>query len=135
MAAESILTSTKKILGLTEDYTVFDPDILVHINSTFSTLNQLGIGPEDGFMIVDKTTTWDAFIGSNMKYNAVKTYMYLKVRLVFDPPQTSFVLAALQDQIREQEWRLNVVREGTDWVSPNPAPDVPGDGIIDGGSP
>jgi hypothetical protein len=131
--AESILTSTKKILGLDVSYTVFDLDILTHINSAFSTLNQLGIGPEDGFAIVDATATWDAFIGSNLKYNSVKTYVYLKVRLVFDPPQTSYLIESLAKQAHELEWRLNAVREETEWVDPDPAPIT--DTVLDGGEP
>lgn len=132
--AGSILTETKKVLGIEEDYTAFDPDITMHINSVFATLNQLGIGPEGGYAIVDKTDTWDAFIGTNVKYNSVKTYMYLKVRIFFDPPATSFGIEAIKKQADEFEWRLNVLREGTDWVPPDDVP--PADGsTIDGGTP
>lgn len=116
--AESILTSVKKILGLDENYTVFDPDILMHVNSVFSTLNQLGIGPTSGFSIEDKTTTWDAFLGSDKNLNSVKTYMCLRVRLLFDPPGTSYLIEAMQKQIQELEVRLNILREGTAWTDP-----------------
>jgi hypothetical protein len=118
----SILKSTKKILGIADDYTVYDQDIMVHINSVFSTLEQLGIGPDDGFMIDDDTATWDAFYGTDKPYNAVQTYVYLRVRRLFDPPATSFHLEALDQQIKELEWRLNVHREGREWVDPDPDP-------------
>lgn len=105
---ESILDSTKKILGLDESYTAFDVDVITHINSVFFTLNQLGVGPAEGFIIEDNTTSWSAFIGDDVRLNAVKTYMYLRVRLLFDPPQTSSHMEALKSQIQEMEWRLNV---------------------------
>lgn len=116
--SESILTSTKKNLGIEEDDESFDADIVLFINGVFSTLNQLGIGPEDGFSIADKTATWDAFIDSSLKLNSVRTYVYLKVRMLFDPPQTSYLIEALNRQAQELEWRLNVVREETEWVDP-----------------
>lgn len=119
---ESILTSVKKNLGLADDYTAFDLDILMLINSAFSTLNQLGLGPVDGFSIEDKIPTWDAFIGTDNRLNSVKTYVSLKVRSAFDPPQTSYLVAAMNEQIKELEWRLNVVREGDTWVAPTPEP-------------
>lgn len=114
----SILTSTKKVLGIEENYEAFDEDILMHINSVFATLNQLGIGPEPGFAIEDKTATWDTFLGADLRLASVKTYMYLRVRLLFDPPATSFAIAAMKEQIIETEWRLNVVREGDSWTLP-----------------
>lgn len=116
--ADSILESTKKILGIDAGYVVFDTDIIMHINSVFSTLEQLGIGPVDGFMIEDNIPTWEAFIGLDNRLNAVKTYVYLRVRMLFDPPQTSFHLTAINEQIKELEWRLNVKREGESWTSP-----------------
>lgn len=115
----SILTSVKKNLGIDESYTFFDDDILLYINGVFSTLNQLGIGPDDGFAIEDDTATWDTYLADNLKLSSVKTYMYLKVRLLFDPPTTSFAIEALNRQAQELEWRLNVVREETEWVDPN----------------
>lgn len=107
--SNSILTSTKKILGVEADYTAFDLDILTHINSVFSTLTQLGVGPVDGFMIEDDTAEWASFIGDNKLINSVKTYTYLRVRLLFDPPTTSYLITALENQVKELEWRLNVV--------------------------
>lgn len=104
----SILDSTKKILGLAEDYDAFDLDVTTHINSTFAQLAQLGVGPDDGFEITDNTQLWADFLGTNKLINSVKTYVYLKVRMFFDPPTTSFDLNAKQEQIKELEWRLNV---------------------------
>jgi hypothetical protein len=116
----SILNDTKKILQLADDYTAFDLDVLTHINTAFTTLNQLGIGPAEGFMIEDASAQWEDFLGGDPRLNSVKTYLYLKVRLVFDPPATSFHIAALEKQIEELEWRLNVQREGDTWVPPEP---------------
>ncbi|ADD80903.1 virion structural protein [Rhodococcus phage ReqiPepy6] len=112
MSDGSILNSTKKVLGIDADYDAFDLDVMMHINSAFATLNQLGVGPEEGFMIEDDTATWGDFIGNDKRLNSVPTYVYLKVQLVFDPPATSFVLEAKKKQIEEYEWRLNVVVEG-----------------------
>jgi hypothetical protein len=121
----SILDSVKKSLNLAADYTPFDEEIIMHINSVFSTLNQLGVGPVDGFMITDKETTWDAFLGSNLQLNAVKTYMFLRVKLLFDPPATGFTTAAIERQIEQLEWRLNVQREDREWTDPMPPVVVP----------
>ena len=121
----SILLSTKKILGLEADYTAFDVDIIIHINSVFLTLTQLGLGPAEGFAIEDESAVWSDFLGDNLKLNAVKTYIYLRVRLIFDPPATGYVIDAMQNQVRELEFRLSVERESTDWVDPNPTPILP----------
>lgn len=118
--AQSILTSTKKTLGLLEADTSFDPDIVLHINSVLAILSQVGIGPEGGFTIEDSTPTWEAFIGTDKELSLVKSYVYLKVRLLFDPPGTSFALDSFKQQAAELEWRLNVHREGASWVSPFP---------------
>lgn len=105
---ESILDSTKKALGIDSEYTAFDPDITMYINGVFSTLLQLGVGPEEGFEIADKEATWDDFIGDNKAINSVKTYVYLKVRMLFDPPATSFALDSMSKMAAEIEWRLLV---------------------------
>lgn len=107
---DSILTSIKKLLGLTEDYEYFDEDIKIHINSVFSILTQLGVGPSDGFIITGKTETWNDFIpdSDRVKLDMVQSYVYLKVRLMFDPPTSSFLIEAMNRQISEFEWRLNV---------------------------
>jgi hypothetical protein len=117
---QSILISTKKILGIAEDYTVFDLDIITHINSAFSTLTQLGVGPPQGFMIEDATENWTDFIADDFQYNSVKSYVFLRVRQLFDPPTTSYLIAAVDKQIQELEWRLNVHREEMNWVDPDP---------------
>lgn len=107
----SILKSTKKILGLSDTYDAFDLDILTHINSVFSELDQLGIGPTGGFFIDDDSATWDDFLVPTNQLASVRTLMFLKVRLLFDPPATSFLIDALDKQIQKLEWRLNVMRE------------------------
>lgn len=121
---DSILTSVKKVLGIEAGYTAFDEDILMHINSVFSTLNQLGVGPTDGFAITDMSTTWDAFLGADPRLNSVKTYVFLKVRILFDPPGTSYLIESMRKQAEELEWRLNVYREETGWTDPDPDPVV-----------
>lgn len=105
---ESILTSIKKLLGITEEYEHFDADIIMHINSVFMTLTQVGVGPEEGFIIEDDTAIWSDFIPDPIKLQAVKSYIYLKVKLLFDPPTSSAVTEAYNRQISEFEWRLNV---------------------------
>ena len=105
---ESILNNIKKLLGLASDYTAFDTDIIIHINSVFNTLHQLGVGPVTGFMIDSDTDTWTEFTSSDILLNSVKTYMYLRVRLLFDPPDSSYARDAFDKQAKEIEWRLNV---------------------------
>lgn len=108
---ESILTSIKKLLGPDENYTAFDKDIIMHINSVFMVLNQLGVGPDECFMIEDDSATWADFLKDSKDLNAVITYIYLKVKLVFDPPLSSAVMEANKQTINELEWRLNVQAE------------------------
>lgn len=108
---ESILTSIKKQLGITEEYTHFDTDIVININTSFMTLRQLGVGPAKGFAIKDAMATWSDFIGDSTKLEAVKTYVYLKAKLVFDPPPSASVIDAYQETLSELEWRLNVATE------------------------
>lgn len=109
---ESILTSIKKLLGITEEYEHFDSDIIMHINSVFMVLNQLGVGPENGFSIKDKYQTWSEFINADdPRFEAVKSYMHLKVKLLFDPPASSIVAESINRMIAEYEWRLNVLAE------------------------
>lgn len=117
---ESILDSVKKSLSLDPSYTIFDADIILYINGVLSTLNQVGIGPDAGFMIQDNTATWGTFLGADPKLNSVPTYVALRVRMVFDPPTNSFVINAMTKMIEELEWRLNVKREGESWVDPTP---------------
>jgi hypothetical protein len=115
--AQSILTSIKKVVGLTEDDLSFDLDLVMHINSVFATLTQLGVGPDDGFEIEDSTATWDDFL-LDKRYNFVKSYVYLRVRVLFDPPSTSFLGAAFKEQIDEYTWRISIVRESDQWEAP-----------------
>lgn len=110
---ESILTSIKKLLGIEEEYEHFDPDIIMHINTVLGDLTQLGVGPSEGFLIEDKTSTWNDFIDSDSAalLSGVKSYMHLRVKLLFDPPSSSSVLASYERQIDRFEWRLNVAAE------------------------
>lgn len=110
---DSILDSIKKLLGMEADYTAFDMDIIIHINSVFSTLRQLGVGPSYVFSIEDNTKTWADFFGDKTNITDVKSYVYLRVRLIFDPPQTGFTLTSFQEQIKQLEWRLMVAAETT----------------------
>lgn len=105
---ESILVSIKKLLGIAEEYAHFDSDIIIHINSVFMILNQIGVGPSEGFSITGKYETWEEFTSDNIAIESVKTYIYLKVKLMFDPPSSSAVMESINRQISELEWRLNV---------------------------
>lgn len=104
---DSILTSIKLLLGITEDYEAFDQQIIMHINSVFMILTQLGVGPTDGFMIENKNDTWDDFISDDSNLQTVKSYMYLKVKMLFDPPTSSIMADSSNRIISELEWRLN----------------------------
>lgn len=135
---QSILKSTKKVLHIGDDDESFDLDIMTHINSAFSTLNDLGLGPIGGYFIEDDTAEWGQFIDieeNQVQANRIKTFIYLQVRLLFDPPSTVFALNAAEEQLKELIWRINVKREETDWVDPDPT-DLPEDidGILDGGT-
>ena len=103
---ESILTSIKKLLGIDELYTHFDADLVMHINSVLMILTQMGVGPSDGFTIEDDSTTWNEFIPDMKNFEAVKTYIHLKVKLIFDPPTSSAVIESINRMISELEWRL-----------------------------
>lgn len=102
---ESILISIKKLLGIMPDYTNFDDDIIIHINTAFAMLNQLGVGPKGGFMIVDENSAWEEYT-TEKNLNMVKTYIYLKVRLLFDPPTSSVLVESINRSIAELEWRI-----------------------------
>ena len=105
--AESILTSVKKLLGIAEEYTQFDTDIIIHINTIFMALQQMGIGPKDGFSITDENDLWTDFMEDSILLNSVKTYMYLRVKLLFDPPLTSSTVDSFNKLISELEFRIN----------------------------
>lgn len=102
---ESILTSIKKLLGITEEYAHFDTDIIMHINSVFMILMQLGIGPAEGFSITGDSEVWSDFLSDATWFESVKSYVYLKVKLIFDPPQSGTLLNAMEKQVSEFEWR------------------------------
>lgn len=110
---DSILISTKKILGIADAYTAFDIDVITHINSTFSIIHQLGVGPADAFSIEDDTAVWDALGLPVDQMNLLRTYLYLKVRMLFDPPTSGFLITAMNQQIEEYETRLSYMREAT----------------------
>jgi hypothetical protein len=119
----SILTDIKKSLGIEADYSHFDPDIIMHSNSVLLTLNQIGIGPTEGLIITGDTEVWTDLLGDRKDLEAVKTLIYMKVKLIFDPPTSSFVIEAMNRTIQELEWRLNLQAE------PKPVIDV----VVDGG--
>src|SRR5690606_573802 len=119
----SILDDVKKLLGLDKNYTAFDPDIVIYVNSAIATLTQLGVGSEDGFTITGSDETWDQFIGETKYLEPVKTYVALRSRIMFDPPAYSFHLQALKEQVKELEWRLNVLVD-REVPTPYPPPDT-----------
>lgn len=107
----SILISVKKMLGIDKSYTPFDSEIVMHINGVLSTLTQLGIGPEKGFHISGESERWEDFMGKDDRLNDVRSYVYLRIRLLFDPPASGFGVTAIQEQLKELTWRINVTRE------------------------
>lgn len=125
--ADSILDSVKATLGIEADDPSFDLELIMYINGVFTKLAQLGIGPTlekpstIGYKIEDKNDDWMDFLPTTMLLESVKTFMYLSVRLVFDPPSTSYGITAMKEQIAEHEWRLNVQREEATWTSPIPS--------------
>lgn len=127
----SILTSTKKILGVGADYAAFDIDIITHINSSLSIISQIGIGPEAGFFIVDDEAEWSDIGLPDNQLALLRTYVYLKVRMLFDPPSTSFVIDAMNKQIAEHEARLSYYREN---LLTTPTPSVEDDYEIEEGA-
>lgn len=108
---ESILVSVKKLLGIDEDYPHFDSDLIIHINSVFSILTQIGVGPPNGFSITGKSETWSDFTNDPNRFALVKSYVHLKVKLLFDPPLSSAAIESINRQISEFEWRLSVAAE------------------------
>lgn len=125
---ESILTSIKETLGVYDEQTSFDNELMLFVNSVLATLGQIGVGPEDGFTITGPDETWADFIGTEKKLEPAKIYTHLRVKLVFDPPDIGFVLTAIKEQIKELEYRLNVAVET---VPPEPEvlPDDPLEGF------
>lgn len=109
---ESILISIKKMLGIDEADSYFDTDVTININTSLMALSQIGVGPVEGFIVVDRTERWIDFLPATINLQAAKTYIYLNVKMLFDPPGSSFVLESMKQQVREIEWRLNVQAEG-----------------------
>jgi hypothetical protein len=135
---QSILKSTKTMVGVATDDPSFDDAIIGHINTAFSNLHDLGVGPVGGFVIEDETEEWETYFPNETDpeilkvwLSKVKTVVHLRVRLLFDPPTVAFTLDALKEQLREAEWRLNVNREDVEWTDPVPAEVL----VIDGGDP
>lgn len=108
---ESILNSVKKDLGIAEEYTGFDPDIIRDINSVLAILNQLGVGPKEGFSIEDKSALWSDLIREDNRLEFVKSYVYIKVKMIFDPPLSTAVIASMERIASELEWRITVAAE------------------------
>lgn len=104
---DSILVSVKKLLGIDAEYTIFDPDIIIHINTAFAVLNQLGVGPEEGFMIESDSEVWDDYI-VDYNFMMAKTFVFLKVKIAFDPPSSTALLESMNRQLDELTWRLEV---------------------------
>jgi hypothetical protein len=104
---ESILSCTKKNLGIEDDFTQFDPDVIMCINTALNILTQLGVGPKEGFTVTSNDETWSQFIGDNQRLNMIKNYVSIKTKLMFDPPTTAAVLSAYQEQAKELECRMN----------------------------
>lgn len=111
---DSILTSIKKLLGIDAAYTNFDNDLIMHINSVLAILTQVGVGPASGFLITGTTETWAGFIETATDLAFVKSYVYMKVKLLFDPPQSTAAIESLNRLIAEFEWRLNIAAEPDD---------------------
>jgi hypothetical protein len=118
--SDSILATIKKMVGLDESYTAFDTDITLLINSAFSKLYDVGVGPVDGFVFSEDTSNWADFLDPGPQLNDVKNYIYLFVRSQFDPPGTGYGTEAMAEQIKEHLWRISERREFSDWVNPEP---------------
>lgn len=108
---ESILNSIKKLLGIPAEQDDFDIDVILHINSAFSDLYDIGVGPSEAFVIQDDNDVWESFTEGDMNYENVKQYVYISVKIVFDPPASSAHLTALQNKLKELEWKLQVKAE------------------------
>ena len=108
---ESILTSIKKLLGIAEEYTHFDADLIMHINSVLSILTQIGVGPAEGFSIKDESSVWEDFVPDNAKLEFIKSYVYMKVKLLFDPPISSAAIESINRLTSELEWRIQVAAD------------------------
>jgi hypothetical protein len=135
---QSILKSTKKMLNVGDDDPSFDLDIITHINLAFSNLTDMGVGPQGGFAIEDDEAEWPSYFPNEddpaklkVQLSKVKTVVFLRTKLLFDPPTIAYLLDATKEQLREAEWRVNVNREETEWVEPDPDELL----VVDGGDP
>lgn len=132
---DSILTSVKQSLGLAEDYEVYDPELIMHINSVLGTLNQLGVGPDDGFEIADKTETWDHLLTNegalfpDKRLSPVRSYMFHRVKMLFDPPTVGYLVTAIEKMIEQAEWRIMVAQDNI--LNPYVPPPVTTDDGLD----
>lgn len=108
MVVDSILDSIKHMLGIDSSDTNFDRELIIYINGALMVINQLGVGPDDGYAITGKENTWDKFLLDRKDLELVKTNVYLRVRLVFDPPQNSFLVSSIKEQITEYDWRIEI---------------------------
>ena len=111
---ESILQDIKKLIGIASNDTAFDTDLIIHINTALSILRQLGVGPKEGFKITDATSVWSDFLGDETKLEMVKTFIFTKVKPIFDPPANSFVTSLHKEEAQELAWRINIAAEGDD---------------------
>lgn len=117
---DSILESVKKLVNIHSSDPDFDLDVILHTNTALGILTQLGVGPTAGFMIEDDTATWQDFLGTDPRLTPAKSFVYLQVRLLFDPPTTGPQIKSFEEMKQELAWRLNVTMEETIWVDPNP---------------
>lgn len=140
---DSILNSVKKKLNVEVDNTEFDDELIDYINSAFASLHFVGVGPLKGFAIKDASDMWDSFLQGDNRFNGAKEFVAKTVRLAFDPPSTSFAIAAIQETLKKLEFQLNVTRESTLYGQPVYVPDpdggsgpsLPDDGVLNGGTP
>ena len=118
---ESILDSIKRMHGISATDTNFDAELIMHINGALMVMTQLGVGPKKGFRILDKSQTWTQFLEGREDLDLVLSDVYMRVRLIFDPPQNSFLVSSLKEQIKEYDWRIEA------WHNPivDPTPDIP----------
>lgn len=131
--SDSILDTVKQALLIPVDYDVFDPQVVMYINSAFSALNQIGLGPEEGFVVTDNTQLWSQFIGNEKRIENLKVYVCVRARLLFDPPTTAYLVEALQGEAEQALWRLSIHRERWGWD--NPQLDDTDTTHFDGGTP
>ena len=104
----SILDSIKSLLGIDVSDINFDTELIIHINGAIAVLSQLGVGPKTGYLIIDKNNQWNEFIGERTDLEFIKSDIYLRVRLIFDPPQNSFLVDAIKESIKEYDWRIGI---------------------------